>query len=152
MPPKGSKCKSDEGTPTEPDTSSIFSAHSQDTLSIEPKRQKKSADADDANGNGEDERHKIRSAQAVAEKRFVTGDPSRPSTFGACHQNEARVAALVGYKDMASFWPFLLSPSFLKYYLLFDTDWSKGMRVVAALEQIRDVWLAGNIRKTFSTS
>jgi hypothetical protein len=75
-----------------------------------------------------------------------------PSTLESYHQNEARVAVLVSYKDLASFQTFLLSPSFLRYYLLFDTDWSNRMRAAGTFEEIRDVWLAGKFRKTFSAS
>jgi hypothetical protein len=99
-----------------------------------------------------DPERKSSATKAPTGKRFLAGDRSRPSTFDTCHQNEARVAAYVGYKDVASLRTFLLSPSFLKYYLPFDADWSKGMRVVGAFEQIRDVWLADNIRNTFSLS
>jgi len=99
-----------------------------------------------------DEQHETSIVKVPTGKPFVAGDQSKPSTFEACHQNEARLAAYVGYNDVAAFRTFLLSPFFLKYYLLFDTDWSKGMRAVRAFEQIRDVWLAGNIRETFSAS
>jgi hypothetical protein len=102
--------------------------------------------------SSKDDGHKISSARVATGKRFLAGDRSCPSTFESCHQNEAQLAAYVGYKDIASFRTFLLSPSFLKYYLLFDADWSKGMRSVGAFEWIRDVWLRENIRSTFSTS
>jgi hypothetical protein len=49
---------------------------------------------------------------------------------------------------------FLISAPFLKYYLLYDTtdQWSHGMSITGPLEQIRDIWLDGNARNTFSTS
>jgi hypothetical protein len=53
---------------------------------------------------------------------------------------------------MSSFRTFLLSASFLKYYLIFDTDWSKHLRAVGAFERVRDIWLRGNVRSTFPTS
>jgi hypothetical protein len=64
------------------------------------------------------------------------------------------MAALVGFNQMSQLRSFLISSPFLKYYLLYDTtdQWSHGMRITGALEQIRDVWLSGNARNTFSTS
>lgn len=60
-----------------------------------------------------DERRKIDSAKVATRKRFVAGDRSEPNTFEAGHQDEARLAAYVGYKDIASLRTFHLSPSFL---------------------------------------
>jgi hypothetical protein len=84
----------------------------------------------------------------------VAGIREKARTFGDCHETEARMAALVGFDQMAQLRTFLISGPFLKYYLLYDTpdQWSHGMRITGALEQIRDVWLSGNARNTFSTS
>jgi hypothetical protein len=84
----------------------------------------------------------------------VAGIRENARTFGDCHETEARVAALVGFNQMSQLRTFLISAPFLKYYLLYDTtdQWSHGMRITSALEQIRDVWLGGNAHKIFSIS
>ena len=54
MPPKGSKRKSrEEETPAKANTPPTVGENSRDALSLEPKRRKQNADAEDGGGDGE---------------------------------------------------------------------------------------------------
>ena len=55
---------------------------------------------------------------------------------------EAKVAAYLGYNDIAEFSKFVCSHYFLHFFSLFGGERSKQIRKHGALEQIRDRHLA----------